>query len=128
MSSVDRVVTTAAGIASASSASFAHQLGERFAVLRPRPIGICRAMVGDSAEDAVHGVDLAARRSIHQLRDANAIDGWLTTIALRQGMAAICRRRFLGSIGRFCFRRGGPEVILGCGTSLRAYRRASGLS
>ncbi len=72
-----------------------HVLDEHFEQLRPRLVGICRSIAGDSAEDAVHDTYVAARRSINQLRDLAAIDGWLTTIALRQCISGHRRSRRL---------------------------------
>ena len=72
-----------------------HVLDEHFEQLRPRLVGICRSIAGDAAEDAVHDAYLQARRSIDQLRDVEAIDGWLTTIALRQCITRHRRARRL---------------------------------
>jgi RNA polymerase sigma-70 factor (ECF subfamily) len=72
-----------------------HVLDERFEQLRPRLVGICRSVAGEAAEDAVHDAYLHARRSIHQLRDLDALDGWLTTIALRQCISGHRRARRL---------------------------------
>jgi DNA-directed RNA polymerase specialized sigma24 family protein len=72
-----------------------HVLDERFEQLRPRLVGICRSVAGEAAEDAVHDAYVQARRSIHQLRDLDALDGWLTTIALRQCISGHRRARRL---------------------------------
>lgn len=72
-----------------------HLLDERFEQMRPRLVGICRSMAGDGAEDAVHDAYLLARRSINQLRNLDALDGWLTTIALRQCISGHRRARRL---------------------------------
>jgi len=72
-----------------------HVLDETFEQLRPRLVGICRSIAGEAAEDAVHDAYLQARRSIAQLRDLEALDGWLTTIALRQSIARHRRARRL---------------------------------
>jgi RNA polymerase sigma-70 factor (ECF subfamily) len=72
-----------------------HVLDEQFEHLRPRLVGICRSIAGDAAEDAVHDAYLQARRSIDQLRDLEALEGWLTTIALRQCIAGHRRARRL---------------------------------
>lgn len=72
-----------------------HVLDEHFEQLRPRLVGICRSIAGDAAEDAVHDTYLQARRSIDQLRDLDALDGWLTTIALRQCISGHRRARRL---------------------------------
>jgi DNA-directed RNA polymerase specialized sigma24 family protein len=70
-----------------------HVLDEHFEQLRGRLVGICRSVAGDAAEDVVHDTYLLARRSIDQLRDPAAIDGWLTTIALRQCISGHRRAR-----------------------------------
>jgi RNA polymerase sigma-70 factor (ECF subfamily) len=70
-----------------------HVLDERFEQLRPRLVGICRSVAGDAAEDAVHDAYLHARRSIDQLRELEALDAWLTTIALRQCITGHRRAR-----------------------------------
>ena len=72
-----------------------HVLDEQFEHLRPRLVGICRAVAGDAAEDAVHDAYVQARRSIGQLRDLDALEGWLTTIALRQCISGHRRARRL---------------------------------
>lgn len=72
-----------------------HVLDEQFEQMRPRLVGICRSIAGDAAEDAVHDAYLQARRSIDQLRDLDALDGWLTTIALRQCISGHRRARRL---------------------------------
>ena len=59
-------------------------LDERFPEIRDRLVTICRAIAGDGAEDAVQETYLIARRTMRQLRAADALDGWLTTIAIRQ--------------------------------------------
>lgn len=58
-------------------------LDQRFPEIRDRLVAICRSVGGDGAEDAVQEAYLVARRSIGQLRDAEAMDAWLTTIAIR---------------------------------------------
>jgi DNA-directed RNA polymerase specialized sigma24 family protein len=72
-----------------------HVLDEQFEHLRPRLVGICRSVAGEAAEDAVHDAYIQARQSIHQLRDLDALDGWLTTIALRQCVSGHRRARRL---------------------------------
>jgi RNA polymerase sigma-70 factor (ECF subfamily) len=72
-----------------------HMLDERFEQIRPRLVGICRSIAGDAAEDAVHDTYLLARRSLDQIRDLDALDGWLTTIALRQCISRHRRARRL---------------------------------
>lgn len=58
-------------------------LDQRFPEIRDRLVAICRSVGGDAAEDAVQEAYIVARRTIGQLRDAEALDGWLTTIAIR---------------------------------------------
>lgn len=58
-------------------------LDQRFPQLRPRLIAICHSLAGDGAEDAVQETYLTARKRFGQLRDLGALDGWLTTIAVR---------------------------------------------
>jgi RNA polymerase sigma-70 factor (ECF subfamily) len=70
-------------------------LDEQFEHLRPRLVGICRSIAGDAAEDAVHDAYVQARGSIGQLRDLDALEGWLTTIALRQCISGHRRARRL---------------------------------
>jgi RNA polymerase sigma factor (sigma-70 family) len=72
-----------------------HLLDERFEHLRPRLVGICRSIAGDAAEDAVHDAYLLARRSLDQLRDLDALEGWLATIAIRQCISRHRRARRL---------------------------------
>jgi RNA polymerase sigma-70 factor (ECF subfamily) len=81
-----------------STATHRHRLNvldEHFEQLRPRLVGICRSLAGDAAEDAVHDAYLAARRSVDELRDLDAVDGWLTTIAIRQSITRNRRSRRL---------------------------------
>lgn len=58
-------------------------LDSRFPAVRERLIAICRSVAGDGAEDAVQETYLTARKRISQLRDVGALEGWLTTIAIR---------------------------------------------
>ena len=58
-------------------------LDQKFPGMRERLIAVCRAVAGDGAEDAVQEAYLTARKRIGQLRDVNALEGWLTTIAIR---------------------------------------------
>ena len=55
-----------------------------FPMIAPRLLAICRALGGDAAEDAVQDTYLLARKQIGQLRDLDALEPWLTTIAVRQ--------------------------------------------
>jgi RNA polymerase sigma-70 factor (ECF subfamily) len=59
-------------------------LDRRFPEIRERLVQICRSVAGDASEDAVQEAYLIARTTIGQLRDPGAIDGWLTTIAIRR--------------------------------------------
>lgn len=93
MPSVDRVASSA--VAADEARQRLALLDERFAELRPRLIGICRAIAGDAAEDAVHDAYLLARRSVDQVRDLASLDGWLTTIAIRQCISRHRRARRL---------------------------------
>jgi RNA polymerase sigma-70 factor (ECF subfamily) len=93
MSSTERVLTDVT--TADDSRHRLHVLDEQFEHLRPRLVGICRAVAGDAAEDAVHDAYLQARRSIGQLRNLEALDGWLTTIALRQCISRHRRARRL---------------------------------
>lgn len=70
------------GVGESSQADFS-LLDRRFLELRGRLIAICRSLAGDAAEDAVQEAYLTARKSFGQLRDPEALDGWLTTIAVR---------------------------------------------
>jgi RNA polymerase sigma-70 factor (ECF subfamily) len=55
----------------------------RFSRLRGRLVAVCTGLVGAAdAEDIVHDTYLRARRSVAELRDANAFDAWLTRIAI----------------------------------------------
>lgn len=93
MPSFERALNDA--VAASDSRHRLHVLDEAFEQLRPRLVGICRSIAGDAAEDAVHDAYLQARRSIGQLRELEALDGWLTTIALRQCIAGHRRARRL---------------------------------
>lgn len=95
MAPTERALTN---VGETSTAALRHRLNvldEHFERLRPRLVGICRALAGDAAEDAVHDAYLAARRSVGGLRDLDAIDGWLTTIAVRQCISGHRRSRRL---------------------------------
>lgn len=93
MPSIER--TGSSATTASESRQRLHVLDEHFEQLRAKLVGICRSIAGDAAEDAVHDAYLQARRSIDQLRDVEAIDGWLTTIALRQSIARYRRTRRL---------------------------------
>lgn len=70
-------------------------LDERFPEIRERLIKICRSVGGDGAEDAVHEAYLVARRTLGDLRDIDALDAWLTTIAIRRCIDGHRRERRL---------------------------------
>jgi RNA polymerase sigma-70 factor (ECF subfamily) len=56
----------------------------RFGLARPRLERICGSLVGASdAADVVHDTYLQARSRLAQLRDPNALEAWLTRIAVR---------------------------------------------
>jgi RNA polymerase sigma-70 factor, ECF subfamily len=56
----------------------------RFGIARPRLERICGSLVGASdAADVVHDVYLQARSRLSQLRDPDALEAWLTRIAVR---------------------------------------------
>ena len=95
MKSTEHALTEARGATAADLRFRLNVLDEHFEQLRPRLVGICRAIAGDAAEDAVHDAYLAARRSVGALRDLDAIDGWLTTIALRECISGRRRSRRL---------------------------------
>lgn len=95
MTSTERALTEVGETGREAARHRQHVLDEHFEQLRPRLVGICRSVAGDAAEDVVHDTYLAARRSIDQLRDLGAIDGWLTTIALRQCISGHRRSRRL---------------------------------
>ncbi len=66
-----------------------------FPMIVPRLLAICRALAGDAAEDAVQDTYLLARKRIGQLRDLDALEPWLTTIAVRQCIRYHRRRRWI---------------------------------
>ena len=71
-------------------------LDAAFAALRPRLLRIARSLVGPEAgEDAVQDTYLVARRSIGQLREPAAIDGWLTRICVHRCFRVRRRGRHL---------------------------------
>jgi RNA polymerase sigma-70 factor (ECF subfamily) len=56
----------------------------RFGLVRPRLEGICGSLVGASdAADVVHDTYVQARSRLGQLRDPDALEAWLTRIAVR---------------------------------------------
>ncbi len=71
---------------------------ERFAEARPRLVAICRGLVGDDAEDAVHDTYLRARSRLGQLREPASLEAWLTAVAVRECYARHRRRRRLAEI------------------------------
>ena len=73
-----------------AAAADVEALHRRFPEIRDRLVAICRSLGGDAAEDAVQEAYLVARRTIGNLRDLEAMDGWLTTIAIRR---CVDRRR-----------------------------------
>lgn len=89
------VLTDVAGQATTDLDHRLAVLDERFAQIRPRLVGVCRSLAGDAAEDAVQDAYLAARGAVRSLRDLAAMDGWLTTIAVRQCISGHRRTRRL---------------------------------
>ena len=71
---------------------------ERFAAARPRLVAICRGLVGDDAEDAVHDTYVRARSRLSQLREPAALEAWLTASAVRECYSRHRRRRRLAEI------------------------------
>lgn len=53
----------------------------------------------DDVDDIVHDTFLQARRSLPQLRDPRAIEGWLGTITVRVTRRALHRARFRRLVG-----------------------------
>lgn len=95
MDTADSALTTRPGYRREAAQLRQHVLDEHFERLRPRLVGICRALAGNAAEDAVHDAYLLARQSLESLRDLEAIDGWLATIAIRQCISGQRRARRL---------------------------------
>jgi RNA polymerase sigma-70 factor (ECF subfamily) len=66
----------------------------RFGLVRSRLERICSSLVGAAdAPDVVHDVYLQARARIGQLRDPDALEAWLTRIAVRACYDLQRRRR-----------------------------------
>lgn len=56
---------------------------ERFALMQPRLMTMCRGFVGaDVAEDVVQDTYVRGRKRFHQLRDSARFEAWLTRIAV----------------------------------------------
>jgi RNA polymerase sigma-70 factor, ECF subfamily len=70
----------------------------QFAAARPRLVAICRGLVGDDAEDAVHDTYLRARSRLKQLREPASLEAWLTAVAVRECYSRHRRRRRLAEI------------------------------
>lgn len=65
----------------------ASDFDDRFALVRGRLLGICTPLVGShEAQDVVHDTYLAGRSRYERLRDPNALDAWLTRIAINRCM------------------------------------------
>ncbi len=68
----------------------------RFAVARDRLLRIAQSLVGaEEAEDVVQDTYVAARRRLPQLRDPDALEAWLTAIAVNLAFSRHRRRRRL---------------------------------
>lgn len=56
---------------------------QRFGLVQPRLMAICRGLVGgDLAADVVHDAYVRGRGRFHQLRDPARFDAWLSRIAI----------------------------------------------
>jgi RNA polymerase sigma factor (sigma-70 family) len=64
-----------------------HELVDRFTPTLRRAVGAYR-LTGPEAEDVMQTTWLALVESIHTLRDAEALPGWLATTARRQSLRA----------------------------------------
>lgn len=68
----------------------------RFAVARVRLLRITGSLVGEiDAEDVVQDTYVTARRRLPQLRDPDALEAWLTAIAVNLAFSGHRRRRTL---------------------------------
>ena len=64
-----------------------HELVDRFTPTLRRAVGAYR-LTGPEAEDVMQTTWLALVESVHTLRDAEALPGWLATTARRQSLRA----------------------------------------
>jgi RNA polymerase sigma-70 factor (ECF subfamily) len=59
------------------------EFDQRFELVRPRLVAICRGLVGgDVAEDVVHDTYVRGRSRLHQLRDPLRFEAWLCRMAV----------------------------------------------
>lgn len=66
---------------------------ERFEAVRPRLLGICRAVVGPvDAEDLVQETYIRAVERVSQLRDSRLFEAWLARIALNEARSLVRRK------------------------------------
>ncbi len=80
----------------AVSQPVAAEFDARFAAARDRLVRVAGSLVGGAeAEDVVHDAYLAARRRLPQLRDADALEAWLTAITVNVAFTRHRRRRRL---------------------------------
>ena len=72
------------------------ELDARFGLIRPRLLRIASSLVGaQEADDVVHDTYLAARRRLPQLRDPDALEAWMTAIAVNVAFSRHRRRKRL---------------------------------
>ena len=70
-----------------------------FGRLRPSLLALARSLLGpDAAEDAVHDTYVVGRESLAQLRDPEAVEGWLVRICVTRCYRVHRRRRVLDRI------------------------------
>ena len=66
----------------------------RFAAARPRLLAICRSVIGvDEAEDVVQETYLKADARLHQLRNPQLFEAWLTRIAFNEARSLWRQRK-----------------------------------
>jgi len=84
-----------------SAASEAASLDEFFRRYAPYVAKIGHRLLGRSedVDDLVQDVFLAAHKGIRQLRDPDAIRGWLATVAVRTARRRLRTRRLRGAVG-----------------------------
>lgn len=85
--------------AAAASRSAVADFDARFDAARGRLLRIAVSLVGDTeAEDVVQDTYVAARRRLPQLRDPDALEAWLTAIAVNLAFSRHRRRRALRNL------------------------------
>ncbi|HTM19115.1 MAG TPA: sigma-70 family RNA polymerase sigma factor [Kofleriaceae bacterium] len=85
----------------AASAPEPFDLEELFRLYAPYVAKIGHRLLGrgDEVDDLVQDVFLAAHRGLRQLREREAIKGWLATVAVRLARRRLRRRRLWGALG-----------------------------